>query len=48
MQILQNLKEHKKTKITEGYDLVLEPSFDTNSYESRDHVVTQPTIKIEI
>jgi len=48
MQTLQNLKEHKKTKITEGYDLVLEPSFDTNSYESRDHVVTQPTIKIEI
>jgi len=38
----------KKTKITEGYDLVSEPSFDTNWCEPRDHVVTQPTIKIEI
>jgi len=38
----------KKTKITEGYDLVLEPSSDTNWCEPRDHVVTQPTIKIEI
>jgi len=26
----------------------LEPSSDTNWYEPRDHVVTQPTIKIEI
>jgi hypothetical protein len=38
----------KKTKITEGYDLVSEPSSDTNWCEPRDHVVTQPTIKIEI
>ena len=38
----------KKTKITEGYDLVSEYSSDTNWCEPRDHVVTQPTIKIEI
>jgi len=38
----------KKTKITEGYDLVSEPSSDTNWCKPRDHVVTQPTIKIEI
>jgi len=38
----------KKMKITEGYDLVSEPSSDTNLYEPHDHVVTQPTIKIEI
>ena len=38
----------KKTKITEWYDLVSEPSSDTNWCEPRDHVVTQPTIKIEI
>jgi len=49
MQTLKNLKEHKKKmKITEGYDLVSEPSSDTNLYEPHDHVVTQPTIKIEI
>jgi hypothetical protein len=48
-QTLKNLKEHwKKTKITEGYDLVSEPSSDTNWCEPRDHVVMQPTIKIEI
>jgi hypothetical protein len=35
-------------KITEGYDLVSEPSFDTNWCEPRDHVVMQPTINIEI
>jgi len=38
----------KKTKITEGYDLVSEPNADTNWCEPRDHVVMQPTIKIEI
>jgi len=38
----------KKMKITEGYDLVSEPSSDTNWYEPHDHVVTQLTIKIEI
>jgi len=48
-QTLKNLKDHKKkTKITEGYDLVSEPSFDTNWCEPRDHMVTQPTVKIEI
>jgi hypothetical protein len=35
-------------KITEAYDLILEPSSDTNWCEPHDHVVTQPTIKIEI
>ena len=35
-------------KITEGYDLVSEPSSDTNWCKPRDHVVTQPTLKIEI
>ena len=35
-------------KITKGYDLVLEPRSDTNWCEPRDHVVMQPTIKIEI
>jgi len=34
-------------KITEGYDLVLEPSSDINWCKSRDHVVMQPTIKTE-
>ena len=38
----------EKTKITEGYDLVSEPNSDTNWCEPHDHVVTQPTIKIEI
>ena len=38
----------KKMKITEGYDLVSEPSSDTNWCEPHDHVVTPPTIKIEI
>jgi len=38
----------KKMKIIEGYDLVSEPSFDTNWCKSYDHVVTQPRIKIEI
>ena len=48
-QTLQNLKEHKKkTKITEGYDLLSEPSSNTNWCEPRDHVVTQPTIMFEI
>jgi hypothetical protein len=37
-----------KTKITEGYDLVSEPSSNTNWCEPHNHVVTQPTIKIEI
>ena len=37
-----------KTKITEGYDLVWEPSSDINWCKPRDYVVTQPTIKIEI
>jgi hypothetical protein len=32
----------KKQKITEGYDLISEPSTDVNL------VITQPTIKIEI
>jgi hypothetical protein len=35
-------------KIIEGYDLVSEPSIDTNLCEPRDHVVTQPTIKIDM
>jgi len=35
-------------KITKGYDLVLEPRSDTNWCEPHDHVVMQPTIKIEI
>jgi hypothetical protein len=35
-------------KIIEGYDLVSEPSSDTNWCDPRDHVVRQPTIKIEI
>jgi hypothetical protein len=34
-------------KITEGYDLFLEPSSNINLCKSRDHVVTQPTIKTE-
>jgi len=38
----------KKQKKTEGYDLISKSTFDTNWYEPRDHVVTQPTIKIEI
>jgi hypothetical protein len=38
----------KKMKIIEGYDLVSEPSIDTNLCEPRDHVVTQPKIKIEM
>ena len=38
----------KKTKITEWYDLVSEPSSDTTWCEPRDHVVTQPTTKNEI
>ena len=38
----------KKTKILEGYDLISEPSSDTNGCEPRDHMVTQITIKTEI
>jgi len=38
----------KKMNITEGYDLLSEPSSDTNCCEPHDHMVTQPTIKIEI
>jgi hypothetical protein len=38
----------KKMKITKGYDLIFEPSSDTNWCKPCDHVVMQPTIKIEI
>jgi hypothetical protein len=35
-------------KITEGYGLDSEPGSDTKWCEPRDHVVTQPTIKIKM
>jgi len=38
----------KKMQIAEGYDLVSEPSSDTKRCKPRDHMVTQPTIKIKI
>jgi hypothetical protein len=44
----KNLTNTSKTKILEGYDLFLEPFSDTNLCEPLNHVVTQPTIKIEI
>jgi hypothetical protein len=44
----KKLMNTRKTKISEGYDLLSEPCFDTNWCEPHDHVVTQPTIKIKI
>ena len=44
-----NSKLHKlRDNLTKEYDLVSEPSSDTNRCEPCDHVVTQPTVKIEI
>jgi hypothetical protein len=38
----------RKRKKTEGYDLVSEPSSNTNWCKSCDYLVTQPIINIEI
>ena len=44
----KNLTNSRKMKFFKGYDLLLEPCFNTSWYELRDHVVMQFTIKIEI
>jgi hypothetical protein len=38
----------RKTKISERYDMFLEPWYGTNLCKARDHMITQPIIKFKI